>query len=123
MKKFAGLMLAVFLSLSVVPALAQDTSATSEPTAEATESTSEMTAMFNYNQTKPLDVTETASEMRGDVAVKTISYSSPVPGKPIGAYLVVPSADGPSPAIEYVHWYDPAEPTSNKTEFLDEAVM
>lgn len=124
MKKFAGLMLAAFFALSVVPALAQD--ATPEPTAESTslaDATSEITAMFNYDQTKPLDVTETASEMRGDVTVKTIRYSSPVTAKPIGAYLVVPSGDGPFPAIEYVHWYDPAEPTSNKTEFLDEAVM
>jgi len=65
--------------------------------------------MFNYDQTKPLDVTESASEMRGDVTVKTISYSSPVTDKPIGAYLVVPSGDGPFPAIEYVHWYDPSQ--------------
>ncbi len=119
MKKFAGLMIAALFTLSVVPALAQDTSAT----AEATEANSEMTAMFNYDQSMPLDVTETATEMRGDVTVKTISYSSPVTSKPIGAYLVVPAGDGPFAAIEYVHWYDPAEPTSNKTEFLDEAVM
>ena len=119
MKKLASLLIAVLLTLWLVPVAAQDTAATSE----ATEAGSEMTAMFNYDQTMPLDVTETASEMRGDVTVRTISYSSPVTGKPIGAYLVVPAGEGIFPAIEYVHWYDPAEPTSNKTEFLEEAVM
>jgi dienelactone hydrolase len=118
MKKFAGFMIAALFALSVVPALAQD--ATPEATPEAT---SEMTAMFNYDQSKPLDVTTTASEMRGDVTVKTISYSSPVTSKPIGAYLVVPTGNGPFPAIEYVHWYEPSSANSNKTEFLDEAVM
>ncbi|MBI1258944.1 MAG: hypothetical protein GC204_15850 [Chloroflexi bacterium] len=112
-------MLAAFLTLSVVPALAQDAT----PESTSTDDTREIIAMLNYDQTITLDVTEIASEMRGAVTVKTLSYSSPVTGKPIGAYLVVPPGDGPFPAVEYVHWYDPAEPTSNKTEFLDEAVM
>jgi len=120
MRKFAGLMIAALFVLSVVPVLAQDATPETSATPEAT---SEMTAMFNYDQTKPLDVKTTATEMRGDVTVNTISYSSPVTGKPIGAYLVVPSGNGPFPAIEYVHWYDPSQPNSNKTEFQDEAVM
>ena len=123
MKKFTGLLIAALFVLSVVPVLAQEATSAVPATPEATEANSEMTAMFNYDQTKPLDVKETASEKRGDVTVKTISYSSPVTAKPIGAYLVVPAGDGPFSAVEYVHWYDPSQPNSNKTEFLDEAVM
>ena len=94
MKKFIGCMIALLFVLSVVPVLAQDAPAEATATLEATY---EMTTMFDYDQTRPLDVTETASEMRGDVTVKTISYSSPVTGKPIGAYLVVPAGRGAVP--------------------------
>ena len=106
----------ILLLLLVAPALAQDA------TPESTEATNDMSTLFSYDQSIPLGVKQTASEMRGNVTVNTISYPSPVTGKSIGAYLVVPPGKGPFPAILYVHWYEPSASDSNKTEFLDEAV-
>jgi dienelactone hydrolase len=43
------------------------------------------------------------------------------------AYLVTPSRGGPAsqrtgPGVLFLHWYDPSEPTSNRTQFLGDAV-
>jgi len=81
-----------------------------------------MTDWFAYDQTTPLNVTEVASEMHGDVTVKDIHYPSPITGSATGAYWVVPPRDAPHPAILYVHWYEPAASNSNRTQFVDEAV-
>ncbi|MFN8371858.1 MAG: hypothetical protein U0694_03130 [Anaerolineae bacterium] len=78
--------------------------------------------MFEYAQSAPLNVSEASSEARGEVTVKDIAYPSPVDGKPIAAYLVLPAGNGPFPAVLFAHWYEPAAATSNRTEFLDEAV-
>ncbi|HYO84722.1 MAG TPA: dienelactone hydrolase family protein, partial [Bryobacteraceae bacterium] len=37
-------------------------------------------------------------------------------------YLVVPPAGRARAAVLYVHWYEPPNPTSNRTQFLGEAV-
>lgn len=81
-----------------------------------------MNELFAYDQNAPLNVTETASEMRGDVAVRDIRYPSPATQTAIAAYRVVPPGGALHPAILYVHWYEPEAPNSNRTQFLDEAV-
>lgn len=81
-----------------------------------------MNDLFAYDQSAPLDITEVSAEARGGVTVTDIAYPSPVTGKPIGAYRVIPPGVHPFPAILYVHWYEPSSPTSNRTQFLDEAV-
>ncbi len=82
----------------------------------------EVIAMFEYDASAPLAIEEVSSEQRGSVTVKDIAYPSPVTGKPIKAYLVLPAGEGKFPGVLYVHWYEPENPTSNRTEFLDEAV-
>ncbi|MBC7812934.1 MAG: hypothetical protein H7175_17390 [Burkholderiales bacterium] len=84
--------------------------------------------MFDYDQNAPLEIEEVGTEMRGDVTVKDITYTSPVDGRPLSAYLVLPdaakaSADGTFPAVLYIHWYEQESPTANRTQFLDEALM
>ncbi len=76
--------------------------------------------LFAYDQTAPLQVTEAGRETRGAAVVRDITFV-PV-DKPVKAYLVTPArAPGPHAAILYVHWLgEPA--TTNRTEFLDEAV-
>lgn len=43
-------------------------------------------------------------------------------GQPISAYLVEPPGGGKAPCAIFVHWYESESPTSNKTQFLAEAV-
>ena len=76
-------------------------------------------ALFRYNDRAPLNVQEVASEQRGDVTVRDITFS-PAPGRNAKAYLVVPKGNGPFPGILWVHWL--GEEKSNRTQFLDEAV-
>ncbi len=107
----------VLLLLLVVPVFAQDA------TPEATEG-AVMPSLFDYDTSAPLDVTDaTAQTMQGEVAVRDITYASPAADHPLTAYLVVPPGAEPHAAVLYVHWYERGAPTSNRTEFLDEAVM
>jgi dienelactone hydrolase len=113
-KKILPLVL-VAAGLCILPIAAQE--ATPEPLP------AEVIDMFDYDQHAPLNVEELSSEMRGDVTVKDITYTSPVDRSAIAAYLVVPPGDGPFPGIVYAHWFELGDPTSNRTQFLDEATQ
>lgn len=76
---------------------------------------------FDYDQKAPLDIQETGSERRGDVAIHDISYASPKGGR-VPAYLVVPAGKGPFAAVLWGHWYMPGSAFLNRKEFLEEAV-
>ena len=79
--------------------------------------------MFDYQQDAPVSLQEVTAERRGEVTVKDVTYTSPVDGSDIAAYLIVPPGEGPFAGILYVHWYEPSSPSSNRTQFVDEAVM
>src|SRR3954469_16432497 len=75
---------------------------------------------FDYDATRPVDVQLT--QERG-VTVRQLTYAQ-LDGTRCGATLVTGSGmerDG-APAVLFVHWYEPPRPTSNRTEFLAEAV-
>jgi pimeloyl-ACP methyl ester carboxylesterase len=57
------------------------------------------------------------------VSVRQLTYAQP-DGSRNSATLVTPAAApaGVRPAILFLHWYEPPRPTSNRTEFLAEAV-
>ena len=57
------------------------------------------------------------------VTVRELTYAQ-LDGTRNGATLVLPPAADrwPHPAILFLHWYEPPRPTSNRTEFLAEAV-
>ncbi len=80
---------------------------------------------FEYDKARPLDVVpaRASSGQSGDVRVRQLSYAQ-LDGSRNEATLVLPpaSARGPNPAILYLHWYESPRPTSNRTEFLAEAV-
>ena len=77
-------------------------------------------AIFDYDHTAPLAVQEVGREIHGAALVRDLTFV-PV-NQAVKAYLVTPTAGaGPNAAILYVHWLgEPA--TTNRTEFLDEAV-
>lgn len=57
------------------------------------------------------------------VTVRQISYAQS-DGSRNAATLVTPAtaSNRPRPAVLYLHWFEPPRPTSNRTEFLAEAV-
>ncbi len=81
------------------------------------------TLNFAYDRSEPLSLKVHREEDRDGVKVKDISYAGAF-GDRIAAYLVEPaiSLRPPYAGILYVHWYEPKEKTSNRSEFLDEAV-
>ncbi len=76
--------------------------------------------IFAYDKSAPFNVQEVGLETRGAALVRDLTFTSA--DKPVKAYLVSPATGtGPHAAILYVHWL--GEPkTTNRTEFLDEAV-
>ena len=75
---------------------------------------------FDYDHAAPLNVHETGHETRATAMVRDLTFTPA--DQPVKAYLVVPlKSTEANAAILYVHWLgEPA--TTNRTEFLDEAV-
>lgn len=105
----------VFLA-AVGPVASAETPASTIP-ASVTPAAS---SLFNYDQSAPLQITNIAEEIRGDARVRDLTF---VPFKTSRkAYLVSPAGGGDSlAAILYVHWLGDRA-TTNRTEFLNEAV-
>ena len=67
------------------------------------------------------EVNEIATQTRDGVTVVDLIFTDAESGE-TEAYLVLPaSADAPGPGILWFHWLESGSPTSNRTEFLDEA--
>jgi len=79
-------------------------------------------ALFHYDTQADLAIKEAGVEQRDGIAVHDLSFVAvPATQQRIKAYLVVPPGKGPFAAILWVHWLgEPA--TSNRTQYLDEAV-
>src|SRR4051812_20439657 len=76
-------------------------------------------SLFTYDATTPVD----ARLAPGTVTVQQLTYAQ-LDGTRNAATLVTPASPppAPAPAILFLHWYEPPRPTSNRTEFLAEAV-
>jgi cephalosporin-C deacetylase-like acetyl esterase len=77
------------------------------------------TPSFEYDQTKATDIRTDP----GAVTVQQLTYAQ-LDGTRNAATLVTPASAGAAarPAILFLHWYEPPRPTSNRTEFLAEAI-
>ena len=71
----------------------------------------------------PLDLKVVGSQRREGVTVDDLTFRGVTAGgAPVQAYLVRPSEGaGPFAGVLFVHWFAPPHPTSNRTQFLDEA--
>lgn len=77
---------------------------------------------FEYDRTAPLDVKESSVRRQGPVSVREITYAG-ASGTRNGATLVTPASSAQrAPGILFVHWYGPPAPTSNRTQFVPDAV-
>ena len=56
-----------------------------------------------------------------DVSVREITFAGPE-GEATEATLVAPAASGRHPAVLFVHWYGPEHTTSNRTQYVPDAL-
>src|ERR1700730_1828308 len=100
--------------------------------ASAQESYDQLLRHWNYDQSEPLNIKQAGIKNRDGVTIYDISFSSPVSergtavgpnGGTVTAYLIVPSGQGPFPAVIFGHWCMPGSEKKNRTEFLDEATV
>ena len=80
-------------------------------------------SMFAYARQRPPGLVATGTEVRGAAVVTDLTYQT-LTGARRAAYLVTPSSpsSGSHPAILFVHWYEPPNPTSSRKEFLPDAI-
>jgi cephalosporin-C deacetylase-like acetyl esterase len=78
---------------------------------------------FEYDASRAVDVRQVSATTRTGVTVREVTYASAVGGRNAATLVLPPdSARAPHAAILFVHWYEPPNPTSNRTEFLKDAV-
>ena len=78
---------------------------------------------FDYPADRPIDVRQVSSSDRNGVTVREITYARAGEGRNAATLVTPPkTASGQHPAVLFVHWYEPPNPTSNRTEFLEDAV-
>jgi dienelactone hydrolase len=77
---------------------------------------------FDYDHSTPLDIRELSAREQDGVAVREIDYA--LGEKRNAATLFAPKEQSGSarPAILFVHWYGPPAPTSNRTQFIPDAI-
>lgn len=77
---------------------------------------------FEYDKTVPPDIQQAAQRDDDAFALRDISYAL---GDGLNAATIVESKSPttePRAAILFVHWYGPPAPTSNRTQFIPDAV-
>ncbi len=76
---------------------------------------------FDYSPTS-LDLRESGARHEGIVTIREVSYAT-LDGSRNAATIVSAETQSSShPAILFVHWYGPPAPTSNRTQFLPDAI-
>jgi dienelactone hydrolase len=82
------------------------------------------TLTFDDTRRPPLDVKETGRRDQGTAILRDITYAMLDGTTRNAATIVEPknSSGRRRPAVLFVHWYGPPRPTSNRTEFIPDAV-
>jgi len=80
-------------------------------------------SVFDYDRARPFNEQVIATDQRDGAVVTDMTYDRLTTGRR-GAYLVTPASRPGTrgPGILFVHWYEPPKPTSNRTEFLPDAI-
>ncbi len=76
---------------------------------------------FEYDQARPIDLKKTSARQDGDVSLREVSYAA-LEGRNPATVISREPAAGPRPAILFVHWYGPPALTSNRTQFIPDAI-
>lgn len=115
-----GLLLSGALSCVLLPAAARGLQNAAQGDAARSVGLGRLLA---HGDGPPLDLKVVGSERRDGVTVDDLTFRGVTAGgAPVQGYLVRPSEGaGPFAAVLFVHWFAPPEPTSNRTQFLEEA--
>jgi dienelactone hydrolase len=82
----------------------------------------ELKNLLAYEPVPSADVKLVGEKRVDGVLVQDVTFASVGENKPVEAYIVRPEQTAPLLAgVLFVHWFDPSQPTSNRTQFLDEA--
>lgn len=77
---------------------------------------------FDYDQKRPLDLKETETREQDGVTLREINYAA-LDGSRNAATIVAQKGTGAShPGVLFVHWYGPPALTSNRTQFIPDAI-
>ena len=75
---------------------------------------------FAYDRSRPFEIQVVGAETRQNgIEVSDITFANLTGGR-TEAYLIVPRS--PQAGVLFVHWYEPPNPTSNRRQFIEEAV-
>ena len=78
---------------------------------------------FDYDRTLPLDVKETSRREQDGAVLRDITYATLTGGRNAATLIGPPkAAAAPAPGILFAHWYGPPAPTSNRTQFIPDAI-
>jgi dienelactone hydrolase len=77
---------------------------------------------FDYSRERPLDIRETGTREQDGVTLRDITYASLDGSRNAATIIGGKSAAGMRPAILFVHWYGPPDPTSNRTQFIPDGI-
>ena len=77
---------------------------------------------FDYEQSRPLDVQVTGSREKDGGLLRDISYASLVSGRNAATVVAPKEGTDSKPGVLFVHWYGPPQPTSNRTQFIPDAI-
>jgi dienelactone hydrolase len=80
-------------------------------------------SVFAYDRQRPVDLLVAGKEAREAAIVTDLTYQT-LTGTRRAANLVTPAkaSGGPHPAVLFVHWYEPPNPTSSRKQFLPDAI-
>jgi dienelactone hydrolase len=77
---------------------------------------------FEYESGRPLDVQVTGSREQEGVTLRDVTYAALDGSRNAATFVAKSESSGPRPAVLFVHWYGPPAPTSNRTQFIPDAV-
>ncbi|HEV3467940.1 MAG TPA: redoxin domain-containing protein [Pyrinomonadaceae bacterium] len=76
--------------------------------------------LLSYDERAPLELKAVGTERRDGAVVEDVTFRGV--GETVEAYVVRPeSGAGPFAGVLFVHWFEPSSPTSNRTQYLEEA--
>ena len=102
------------LVLAAFPVRGQDT----------TVAARELARLLSTERFSAQGVKVVGTQRDGDVVIDDVTFPSVAGGPPVEAYIIRPATGTAGLAgVLFVHWFGPPAPTSNRTQFIDEAKM